>query len=383
MLGFRSDRRAACGRTLEEPPESPDREGALKVLLATYGWWGEFPTYVARALRHHGVSVRECVVYDSMRRLGDRIVVRRVRRLRSTPLRPLADFVVRRHLAAAQSRLIRAASEWKPDLVLVLPEEWVLASTLRELRRSTGGALLTVWNTDDPFTKENFAEALPLYDYVFCFDTAYIPSLRAVCTGEVIELPIACDPEVYRPVRLTDEERRRYGNDVAFIGTWLPNRQEVLEAIADLDIGIWGWGKARRLPIPPIMRSKVRAGLITNEQANLVYNASRVVVNIHHAQVRNTVTRGFEAPASGAFQIIDEKPDLPRFFVPQEEVVTFRTPSELRALVLEYLADPARRAEIARRARRRVLAEHPDEHRVATLLEAVGWRASAPDAHTS
>lgn len=350
----------------------------MKVLLATYGWWGEFPTYVARALRRHGVDVRECLLYDTMGNVRDRIVVRRIRRLRSTPLRRAAEILVRRHLSAAQKRLVHAASEWKPDLVLVLPEEWVLADTLRELRRRTGGAMLAVWNTDDPFDKENFPEALPLYDHVFCFDTAYIPKLREVCTGQVLELPIGCDPEVYRPVRLTEEERRAYGNDVAFIGTWLPSRQEVLSAIADLDLGIWGWGRGRHLPIPPSLRARVRSGLIGNEQANLVYNASRIVVNVHHGQVRNTLTRAFEAPASGAFQIVDEKPDLPRFFVPSEEIVTFRTPSELRSLVIDSLADPARCAEIARRARRRVLAEHTYEHRVAVLLEAVGWRAPVP-----
>jgi spore maturation protein CgeB len=328
---------------------------------------------VTAALKRQGVAARECRVHDSRRNIADRIVVRGLRRIRSGPLHRAARTVVRAHLTAAQRRLLGAAAEWKPDLVLVLAEEWALAGTLREIRRRAGGAILAVWATDDPLAKERFTEALPLYDFVFCFDSFYVPALAGLCSGRVLELPFGCDPRVFRPIRMTDAERSAHGSDIAFIGAWRPERGAHLEAIADLDLGIWGWGRSRRPAVPAALAGRLRAGSITNQQANVVHNASRIVVGVHPERARNTIMRGFEAAASGAFPLIAEKPDLSRFFVPGEEVITFRTPEDLRARAVEFLADPERRVQIARRARARALASHTYDHRVAALLEAVGF----------
>ena len=75
--------------------------------------------------------------------------------------------------------------------------------------------------------------------------------------------------------------------------------------------------------------------------------------------------RVFEIAGIGTVQLVDAKADIARSFVPDEEVVLFRSSAELRDRALDLLAE---RAEIAARARARALREHTWRHRLEILI---------------
>ena len=96
-------------------------------------------------------------------------------------------------------------------------------------------------------------------------------------------------------------------------------------------------------------------------------------MNIHHPQFRvGTSLRTFAIGAAGAFQLVDWRPGLERFFVPDEEIVTYQTADELRAKASYYLANESARQRIARAGHERVLREHTYAHRIAQILFDVG-----------
>jgi spore maturation protein CgeB len=103
-----------------------------------------------------------------------------------------------------------------------------------------------------------------------------------------------------------------------------------------------------------------------------VFNAAKIVVNTHHEQdVRGVNLRTFEAAGCGAFQLVEWREDLARFFEPGREIVAFREIDELRDLARYYLAHDTERAAIAQRAQRRAHAEHTYGHRLREILECV------------
>jgi spore maturation protein CgeB len=76
----------------------------------------------------------------------------------------------------------------------------------------------------------------------------------------------------------------------------------------------------------------------------------------------------FELAAIGTVQLCDAKADISRNFVPEAEIVLFRTPGELREQALRLLDSPGEREAIAARARARALREHTWRHRLEELL---------------
>jgi spore maturation protein CgeB len=109
-----------------------------------------------------------------------------------------------------------------------------------------------------------------------------------------------------------------------------------------------------------------------------VFNATAINLNLHsssgtgldsHPDFVNP--RTFELAACGAFQLVDERTLLSELFSP-EEMVCFRSPGEVPALIQTWLKDPAGRRAYAEAAQRRVLREHTYRHRMQDLLAAVG-----------
>jgi spore maturation protein CgeB len=81
----------------------------------------------------------------------------------------------------------------------------------------------------------------------------------------------------------------------------------------------------------------------------------------------------------GVPQVVDERQDLPGYFEPGRDLVTFRSPEVLRRAVEDLLLHPARAAEMATAARAQALSRHTHMHRMRVVLEAVKLApASAP-----
>ena len=109
------------------------------------------------------------------------------------------------------------------------------------------------------------------------------------------------------------------------------------------------------------------------------YAGASVAVNIHRTGDGDGKTAGrgvnqrlFELAAIGVPQVVDARADLDRHFRDREEVLVYRDPAELRALVKMALEDHTAAAQVAEAARRRALGEHTYMHRMRGLLGMVG-----------
>lgn len=78
--------------------------------------------------------------------------------------------------------------------------------------------------------------------------------------------------------------------------------------------------------------------------------------------------RVFDVPASGAFLLTDRRRQMERLFEPNREMAMYDRPEDVSDQIRRWLDDPAGRARLAEAGRRRVLAEHTYDHRLAALL---------------
>ena len=99
------------------------------------------------------------------------------------------------------------------------------------------------------------------------------------------------------------------------------------------------------------------------------YPLSAVNLNSTSRQMKGAVNqRVFDVPACGGFVLTDRREQLDGLFEPGREVVAYDAPEDIAELAARHLRDTAQRTRIVEAARRRILAEHTYEHRLARLL---------------
>jgi hypothetical protein len=116
--------------------------------------------------------------------------------------------------------------------------------------------------------------------------------------------------------------------------------------------------------------SLVVADHVANEVLPTVYSSARVVLNDHWATMKAwgfVSNRLFDVLACGTPVISDAVDGLAELF--DGAVLEYHTPTELRALVDEVLADQLAARERAARGRQMVLANHTMNHRAGQLLD--------------
>ncbi len=105
-------------------------------------------------------------------------------------------------------------------------------------------------------------------------------------------------------------------------------------------------------------------------QLPFFYPVCRINLNITSLQMKTGLNqRVFDAPACGAFLLIEARPQLEIHFEPGREVAAYQDKEEALDLARYYLDHEAARLEVIRQARRRVLDQHTYRHRLAEMTK--------------
>jgi spore maturation protein CgeB len=270
-------------------------------------------------------------------------------------------------------------AEDPPDLVLALAQAPLNLAVLEHLRKKK--FLTAMWFVENYRHLTYWQQLAGGYDYWFVIQQAScVDALTRAGARHVNYLPMAADPALHRPLRLTDPEQAEYGADVSFVGAGYANRRMVLPAwlSKDWSFKLWGneWDGAVGLD-SVLQRGGAR---IDTETCLKVFNATSVNLNLHSCvgdgldpEADFVNPRTFELAACGAFQLVDERSLLSELFA-SHEMVRFSAVAEVPSLIRAWLADTSGRREIAAAARRRVSAHHTYAHRMSALLAMIGMR---------
>ena len=289
-----------------------------------------------------------------------------------------------------QGRMAEVLSQWTlaslaespPDLVLSLAQAPLTLPVLEHLRKKK--LLTAMWFVENYRHLTYWQQMAPGYDYWFVFQRgACLDAFRQAGARQVSFLPMAADPELHRPMDLSDEERRTYGADVSFVGAGYPNRRRLFPALLrqPWSFKLWGneWDGADELQSV----LQLNGARIDTDTCMKVFNATAINLNVHSTtgagldpQADFVNPRTFELAACGAFQFVDSRSQLPEFFT-DRELVSFRNFDDIPGLVGPWLGDPVARQAMAAAARTRVLGAHTYVHRMRDLLGHIGL--SQPD----
>ena len=289
-----------------------------------------------------------------------------------------------------QGRMAEVLSQWTlaslaespPDLVLSMAQAPMTLPVLEHLRKKK--FLTAMWFVENYRHLTYWQQLAPGYEFWFVFQQgACLDAFRQAGARQVSYLPMAADPELHCPMSLSQEERRRFGSDVSFVGAGYANRRRLFPSLLrqPWSFKLWGneWDGADEL------RSVLQldGARIDTATCMKVFNATTINLNLHSTtgagldpQADFVNPRTFELAACGAFQLLDHRSQLRQFFT-EQEMVSFRDFGEVPGLIQQWLNDPAARLAMANAARARVMSEHTYVHRMRDLLGQIGL--SQPD----
>jgi spore maturation protein CgeB len=239
------------------------------------------------------------------------------------------------------------------------------------------------WDVDAPATLEEMAanplhhlrRAIPRYDAVFTYGGGdpVVEAYLGFGARSCVPIYNALDPEHHFPVQPIE----RFESDLGFLANRLPDREArvdafFLEAARQMPskrflLGGSGW-ESKQVPANVIRVGHVGTGL-----HNAFFCSSLATLNVNRDSMArfgfSPPTRVFEAVGAGACLITDEWKGIDLFLEPDREVLVAAGGAEL-AGHLDRLT-PLRAREIAKRARRRILAHHTYTHRALEVHELI------------
>lgn len=306
-------------------------------------------------------------VVDTLGRLGHEVIA--LGPARPTPkLRRAANAVqmlsdhVRQIDGARQRPLVKQVQVARPDLLLTIDRR--LHPSVISAAQGVG-ALVALWFPDHTGTMADHSLFLAGYNRIYLKNPVLADELSAIHGLPVKYLPEAANSSWHRSTL-------GYGSDrtVVVAGNIHPTRALLLDRLLADGFPVQIYGP----PVPSwIDRPRVAAAhsgefVARQRKADVFRSAAAVLNNLHPAESAGMNCRLFEAAASGAAVVTEERQGLRDLFHPGREVSTFDTYDELTKTLRELLDDPERGRSIADAAAARAHAEHTYEHRLEAIL---------------
>jgi spore maturation protein CgeB len=279
--------------------------------------------------------------------------------------------------AKANRRLVRAATEIEPVLVVVFCDAFVRAASILQIKVNLP-AVRVINIYPDPLhnMRDYTVAALPLYD-LFCTHThAAVPYLCQMGCTTPFYLPLAADPFLHQPLTLTPADHEEFGTDLVFVGNWRPEHERLFSALEGYDLAIWGpsyWSKYAQKG--GWVRSRWRGRpLMTGTEYAKAHRAAKIALDpIDPVNVPSHNMRLFEVAACGVFSLVTRTVEVQDLFQEGESVVCFQGADELLDKVDYYLACPDERQRIAQQAYEHVVhGGHTYADRVRVLSRELG-----------
>ena len=232
-----------------------------------------------------------------------------------------------------------------------------------------------LWTVDSPRNFEPIIKSAPFYDFVFCGGSEAIDILNKHNIKNIYFLPFACDPDYAYPVEVNKEEKEFYRSDVVFVGSYYPNRLEILEKITDFNLGVWGPGWDKISNNSPLKKCIRKAEGVDYKEWRKIYSSSKIALTIHYqdgkALCYQASPRVYEVLACKSFLLSDNQRDVIRLFKPGKHLDIFDNVDELRSKIDYYLNNEEERRAISRRGYEEVMDKHTYFHRVSQMLDII------------
>ncbi len=280
-------------------------------------------------------------------------------------------------LSMIEEMFVARVVDTRPGMIFSLAQTPIGASVINRIKPLN--IPLCYWFVEDFRLLDYWKNIASAYDYFFTIQKGdFYNELTRYGIKNYHYLPTACDPQIHKPLQISEEELAEFKSDISFMGAGYYNRRIFFKKLANYDFKIWGteWPLEDHYYKKLVQREGKR---ISTEDTVKIYNASAVNINLHSSTYHSSVNpngdfvnpRLFEIPACGGFQIADYRQPIDELFTKGEEIECFKDIGDLRNKINFYLDHPDERKTLIDNARKRVLRDHTYEKRMCEVLKIV------------
>ncbi len=284
--------------------------------------------------------------------------------------------------------LLELVKKHDPDILFAMTYSDEFDERTLDLINTTR-TITIAWFSDDYWRFFNYSKNLAKH-FKFVVTTYHkaVKWYREAGLDNAILSQWACNTKVY--------SRRENTQDIAvsFIGQYKPARAKVIADLAKRGVRVetygYGWSNGRVSQddmLTIISRSKInlnlntRAGLLAPAVIGRIVakkSRNRVIPDFHildnlkayvHFPTLHTHARPFELAGAGGFVLSGYSDGIERYYVPDKEMVFYKTTDELAEKIKFYLEHDAERIAIREAGYKRTIEEHTYEKRLAAIFE--------------
>lgn len=262
------------------------------------------------------------------------------------------------------------------DLCHVDGGEWFTESTLNVLRWHA--RLLVNYNIDDPTGPRDgrrytaYRHAISLYDLAVVMRAPNVDELARLGMRRVLRVFMCSDEQSHRPRLMSPDDQTRWGCDVLFLGTWMPERGPFLLHLiqAGIPLTIRGdhWEKA---PEWSQLKAHWKGGSLADDDYAKAIQGAKVNLGLLSKGNRDQhTTRSMEIPALGGLLCAERTDEHLSLYAEGNEALFWSTPEECVQQCQIALKDPELARLIAERGHAaHVNSEHTNERMLARILQ--------------
>ena len=244
---------------------------------------------------------------------------------------------------------------WNDQCELIGP---AIAKNLNEI-----ADILVTYSVDDPFglrDKKRFSlyrEALRYYDITAVVRQPNIEEAYAWGAPQVIRVFRSADEIAHRQLIFTTEEKEKWASDVAFVGTWMPERGPFIVHLLNLGVPLtlYGnrWQKAQEWSV---LRKVWRGPGLDGKDYVKAIQASKICLGLLSKGNRDLHTqRSAEIPYIGSVLCAERTEEHMHMYLEDKEAIFWSTPEECAEKCFALLNDDSRRHAIAHAGRERCI----------------------------
>jgi len=233
-------------------------------------------------------------------------------------------------LAKLNNSVITTYDIYGPDVVLIIKGDTISEETVIKMKRSKN----ILWMMDGIFYNPQSLKLADKVDAVFLFEKTDVEKVKDY-NKNAFYLPSAFDDQIFKKLNLKKDI------DILFIGTLHDSRIKLLEKLHEEfpQLVMKVFCERYRFYKTPIKYFESLTDnifinrFVTPSEANILYNRSKVCLNMHHEQSEYGINpRFFEILGANALQFVDHKPFIEEYFSGYN-IRTYKSDEELIQMI--------------------------------------------------
>jgi spore maturation protein CgeB len=238
-----------------------------------------------------------------------------------------------RLLSELNNHIFKVYKHYEPEIVLIIKGDTIEPEIVEKMI----GSKKILWMMDGIFYNPQSIHLVDKMNAVFLFEKSDVTKVKQI-NPNTYYLPSAFDDKIFNDLHL------KKTIDILFIGTLYPERISFLNRIRHQfpNLKMKVYCERYRFYKNPItwwnsIFDKVFINrFVQHKEANILYNKSKVCLNMHHEQsVYGINPRFFEVIGSNALLFTDHKPFLDDFFS-DNKIHVFQSEENLLRLIEEH-----------------------------------------------